>query len=74
MSYRIMTEGRDRMRERGGEPMKLKKYIDGIYAMLEEMEECLEDEEGSFGERDGYGERDYMGERRSARTGRYIRG
>lgn len=65
-----MSEGRD-MRERGGG--KMKKYIDGIYSMLEEMEECLE--EGNFGERDdyGYGDRDTMGERRSMRTGRYIR-
>lgn len=74
MSYRVMQEGRDMMHERGGDPKKIKKYIAGIYSMLEELEECLE-EDGSYGERDDYGEREYgYGERRSARTGRYIRG
>lgn len=58
------------MRERS-KSEKLMKYIDGIYSMLEELEECL-DGEMSMGERDdeGYSR---MGERRSSRTGRYIR-
>lgn len=69
-----MWNNMDSMRERG-KSEKLMKYIEGIYAMLEELEECIE-EETTFGERD---DRDYgrmgdrMGERRSARTGRYIR-
>lgn len=67
--YRIIREGR--MRERSADPMKFTKYITGIRSMLDEMEECLEDMDGSFGERDDY-EHDY-GERRSARTGRYMR-
>ncbi len=67
------------MRER--DPQKMKKYISGIYSMLEELEECLDEMGSSYGERDdyerdGYGDRDYgYGERhRSARTGRYVRG
>lgn len=75
MSYRIMQEGRDTMHERGGDATKMKKYIDGIYSMLEEMEECLEEMDTSFGERDDMGmyDREPMRERRSSRTGRYMR-
>lgn len=86
MSYRVIQEGRDRMYERGADPMKIKQYISGMRAMLDEMEESVEEmcesleERGGYGygERADYGERGYMGEpmreRRSARTGRFVRG
>lgn len=87
MSYRVFEAGRaPYMREKGGMTEKLTKYIDGIYSMLEEMESCIEEMDGDFGERENYdsdrmGDRmgyrmgeGRMGERRSARTGRYIRG
>ncbi len=57
------------MHERGGDPKKLKKYIAGIYSMLEELEECCEEMCDSYGERDDYD----FGERRSHRSGRYMR-
>lgn len=86
--YRVFEAGRaPYMREKGGITEKMAKYIEGIHSMLDEMEECLDEMEGDFGERDEYGS-DRMGyrmgdgrmgdgrigERRSARTGRYIRG
>lgn len=69
MSYRIIQEGRESMRERGGDPMKMKKYISGIRSMLQEMEECLDEMGGSYGERGDYGDRGDYSERGDYRYG-----
>lgn len=68
-----MIESESGMRERVG----VKKLIKGIYAMLDELCEAMEEEgmheRGSMGERGGMYERDDMYERRSRDSrGRYM--